>query len=65
MDSKINKKYKKPPEQKRDKSKSQDETAGSKTNFQKNKNKGEMSKCTYYSKGYHPKSSCMKNKLRC
>ena len=59
VDSKRKKKYKNPPEKKRDKNKSQEEPQGSK----KKKNKGEMSKCTYYSKGYHPESSCMKNKI--
>ena len=47
----------------RDKSNSQEDPLGSKKNFQKNKNKGEMSKCTYSSKGYHPESSCMKKKI--
>ena len=51
VDSKCKKKYKKPPEKKRDKSKSQEDPSGSK------KNKGEMSKCTYCSKGNHPKRS--------
>ena len=60
MDSKRNKKVKNPPEKKRDKNKSQEEPQGSKKNFQKNKNKGEMSKCAYCNKGYHPERSCMK-----
>ena len=60
VDSKSNKKDKNPPEQKRDKSKSQEVPSGSNKKFQKKKNKGEMSKCTYCSKGYHPKISCMK-----
>ena len=60
VDSKGKKKDKKAPEKKRDKSKSQEDPLGSKKKFQKNKNKGEMSKCVYYSKGYHPESSCMK-----
>ena len=60
VDSKGKKKAKNPHEQKRDNSKSQEEPQGSKKNFQKKKNKGEMSKCAYCSKGYHPKSSCMK-----
>ena len=47
VDSKIKKKSKKTPEQKRDKSKSQEEPQGSKKKFEKKKNKGEMSKCTY------------------
>ena len=54
VDSKGKKKAKKPLEQKRDKNKSQEEPQGSK------KNKGEMSKCTYCSKGYHPESSCIR-----
>ena len=63
VDSKFKKKDKKPPEQKRDKKKSQEDPQGSKKNFQKKKNKGEMSKCAYYSKGYHLESSCMKNQI--
>ena len=63
VDSKGKKKAKKPPEQKRDKNKSPEEPQGSKKNFQKKKNKGEMSKCAYYNKGYHPESSCMKNQI--
>ena len=39
VDSNGKKKSKKPPEQKRDKSKSQEEPSGSKENFQKKKNK--------------------------
>ena len=62
-DSKRKKKAKKTPEKKRDKNKSQEEPQGSKKNSWKKKNKGEMRKCTYYSKGYHPKSSCMKTQL--
>ena len=62
VDSKSKKKSTKPPEQKRDKNKSQEEPQGSKKNFQK-KNKGEMRKCTYYSKGYHPERSCIKNQV--
>ena len=58
VDSKSKKKDKNPLEQKRDKEKSQEESSGS-----KKKNKGEMSKCAYYSKGYHPKSSCMKKEI--
>ena len=65
VDSKGKKKAKNPLEKKRDKSKSQEEPSGSKKNFQKKKNKDEISKCTYCSKGYHPKSSCMKKKLTC
>ena len=63
VDSKGNKKAKNPLDQKKDKNKSQEEPQGPKKNFQKNKNKGEMSKCAYFSKGYHPKSSCMKNQI--
>ena len=63
VDSKIKKKAKNPPEENRDKNKSQEEPQGSKKNSQNKKNKGEMSKCTYYSKGYHPESSCMKKKI--
>ena len=63
MDSKGKKKAKKPPEQKRDKNKSQEEPQGSKKNFQKKKKKGEMSRCAYCSKGYHPESSCMKKQI--
>ena len=50
VDSKGKKKYNNPPEKKRDKNTSQEEPRGSKKNFQKKKNKGEMSKCAYYSK---------------
>ena len=60
VDSKGKKKDKKPPKKKRDKSKSQEDPSGSKKNFQKKKNKGEMRKCAYCSKGYHLESSCMK-----
>src|SRR5712692_4450523 len=63
VDSKGKKKAKKPLEQKRDKNKSQEEPQGSKKNFQKKKNKGEMSKCAYCSKGYYPESSCMKKQI--
>ena len=63
VDSKGNKKAKKPPEQKRDKNKSPEESQSSKKNFQKKKNRGEMSKCAHYSKGYHPKRSCMKKQI--
>ena len=41
--SKGKKKDKKTPEQKKDKNKSQEDPQGSKKNFQKKKNKGEMS----------------------
>ena len=63
FDSKSKKKSKNPPEQKRDKNKSQEEPQGSKKNFQKKKNKGEMSKCAYCSKGYHHESYCMKKQI--
>ena len=59
----MKKNSKNPPEQKRDKANSQEESSGSKKNPQKKKNKGEMSKCTYHSKGYHPESYYMKNKI--
>ena len=52
VDSKRKKKDKNPPKQKRDKNKSEEEPQGSKKNFQKKKNKGEMSKCAYCSKVY-------------
>ena len=57
VDSKGKKKAKKPPNKKRDKNKSQEEPQGSK------KNKGEMSKCAYCSKGYDPESSYMKKQI--
>ena len=60
VDSKGKNKSNKPPEQKRYKNKSPEEPQGSKKNFQKKKNKREMSKCTYCSKGFHPESSYMK-----
>ena len=63
VDSKGKKKSKKPPDQKRDKSKYQEDPSGSKKSFQKKKNKGEMRKCAYCSKGYHLESSCMKKKI--
>src|SRR5229473_973811 len=63
VDSKIKEKAKKPPEQKRDKNKSLEEPQGSKKNYQKNKNKGEMSKCAYCNKGNHTERSCMKKKI--
>ena len=40
---------------KRDKNNSPEEPQGSKKNPQKKKNKGEMSKCAYCSKGNHSK----------
>ena len=63
VDSKINKKSKKPPKKNRDKFKSQEEPQGSNKNSQKKKNKGEMNKCAYCRKGYHPESSCMKKQI--
>ena len=63
VDSKIKKKAKNPPEQKRDKNKSPEEPQGSKKNYQKKKNKGEMSKCAYCSKGNNSESSYMKKKI--
>ena len=63
VDSKGKKKSnsKNPFEQKRDKSKSQEDSLASKNIFQKNKkNKYEMSKCAYCRKGCHPDISCMK-----
>ena len=63
VDSKRKKKDKNPPEEKRDKSKSQEEAQGSKKNSQKKKNKGEMRKCAYCSKGYHPKNAFMKKQI--
>ena len=63
VDSKGKKKAKNPPAQKRGKNKSQEEPQGSKKKFQKKKHKGEVSKCAYYSKGYHPKRSCMKKQI--
>ena len=63
VDSKRKMKAKKPPDQKRDNNKSPEEPQGSKKNYQKKKNKGEMSKCAYYNKGNHTESSCMKKKI--
>ena len=63
VDSKSKNKAKKTPDQKRDKNKSLDEPQGSKKNYQKKKNKGEMIKCTYYNKGNHTESSYMKKKI--
>ena len=60
---KTRKKAKNPPKQNRDKNKSQEELQGSKKNFQKKKNKGEMRKCAYCSKRYHPEISCMKKQI--
>ena len=68
-DSKVDSKGKnksninRPPEQNRDKSKSQEESSGSKKNFQKKKNKGKMSKCAYCNKGHHLERSCMKKQI--
>ena len=65
VDSKGKKKEnsKMPPKQERDKTKSQEESLGSKKDPQKKKNKGEMSKWACCSNGYHPESSCMKKKI--
>ena len=63
MDSKIKKKYKNPPDKKREKSKSQEEPLRSKKNIQKKKNEGEMSKFAYCGKGYHPKIPYMKKQI--
>ena len=60
VDSKSKEQSKNPHEQKRD---TQEDSSCSKKKPQKKKNKGEMSKCAYCSKGYHPKSSCMKMKI--
>ena len=63
-DYKGNKKDKKPPEQMGDNSKSHEESSNSKKNkSQKKKGKGEMSKCAYYDKGYHPERYCMKKQI--
>ena len=62
-DSKVDKRKKKaknPPEQRRDKKQSPEDQQGPKKNTQKKKNKGEMNKCSYCSKGNHTESSCMK-----
>ena len=48
---------------KREMNKSREDPQGSKKNSKKKKNKGEKRKCTYCSKGYHPKSSCMKKQI--
>ena len=63
VDSKIKKKSKNPPDQKRYKNKSQKDPQCSKKNSQKKKKKGEMSKCTYCSKGYDPERSYMKKQI--
>ena len=63
VDSKFKKKSKNPLEKKRDKNKSQEDPQGSKKKSQKKKKKGEMSKCTYCSKGFHPESSYMKKQI--
>ena len=63
MDSKSKKKAKNPLEQKRDKKQSPEEPQGSKKNYQKKKNKEEMSKCAYYNKGNHTEISCMKKQI--
>ena len=65
MDSKgkKNSNPKNPPYQKRVKYKSHEESSGSKKNSQKKNGKGEMSKCAYCGKGFHPESSFMKKKI--
>ena len=63
VDSKSKKKAKNPPEQRRDKKQSPADQQGPKKNTQKKKNKGEMNKCSYYSKGNHTEISCMKNQI--
>ena len=64
VDSKGKKKDKNPPYKKRDKSKSHEESSNSKRkNSQKKKGKGEMSKCAYCGKGFHPESSFMKKHI--
>ena len=63
VDSKRKNKAKNPPNQKIDKSKSREEPQGSKKNYQKKNNKGEMSKCAYCNKGNHTERSCMKKKI--
>ena len=64
MNSKGKKKAKKPLDQKVYNFKFHAESSNSKKkNFQKKKGKGEMSKCTYCGKGFHPESSCMKKQI--
>ena len=64
MDSKGNKKDKKAPDRKGDKSKSHEESSNfKKKNSQKKKGKGEMSKCANCGKGFHPKRSCIKKQI--
>ena len=64
VDSKGKKKVKKPLGQKRDQSKSHEESSNSKKkNSHKKRRRGEMSKCVYYGKGFHPESSCMKKQI--
>ena len=63
VDSKSKKKAKNTPEQKRDKKQSLEEPQGSKKNYQKKKNKGEMNKCVYCNKGNHTEISCMKKQI--
>ena len=61
VDSKVKKKSKKPLNKKGDKSKSHEESSNSKKKkSHKKKGKGEVSKCAYCGKGFHPESSCMK-----
>ena len=63
VDSEGKKKDKNPPKQKRYKNKFPKKPQGSKKNPQNKKNKGEMRKCTYCSKGNHSESSRMKKKI--
>ena len=64
VDSKGKKKEKKPPDKKWDNSKSYEESSNwKKNNSQKKKGKGEMRKCTYCGKGFHPESSYMKKQI--
>ena len=61
VDSKWKKKAKNPSDKKGDKSKYHEESSNFKNkNSQKKKGKGEMSKCAYRGKVFHPKRSCMK-----
>ena len=68
VDSKVypkgNKKDKKPPDQKGDKSKYHEKSSNfKKKSSHKKKGKGEMSKCAYCGKGFHLEISCMKKQI--
>ena len=64
VDSKGKKKYKKPPNKNGYKSKSHEESSNSKKkNSHKKKGKGEMRKCAYFGKGFHPEISYMKKQI--